>query len=256
MKFYISNLDMGRGDRVKGIVLAGGLGTRLYPLTRITNKHLLPVYNKPMIYYPIEMLVRAGIKDIMIVTGGNNAGDFLRLLGSGKQFGLSHLDYTYQEKPGGIAEALSLCEHFIGGDKMIVALGDNILEQDIKPSVVSFVEEKPGARVFLVSVDNPKEYGIATIIDNGEIVSIEEKPASPKSNLAVIGLYMYSNDVFEIIRTLKPSGRGELEITDVNNFYLRQGRLTSETIKGFWLDAGESYNALMKASIIMYRMEE
>ncbi len=240
---------------MKGVVLAGGLGTRLYPLTHITNKHLLPVYNKPMIYYSIEMLVKAGIEDIMIVTGGNNAGDFLRLLGSGKQFGLSHLDYTYQEKPGGIAQALSLCEHFIGGDKMVVALGDNILEQDIKPSVVSFSGKKIGARVFLAPVDNPKEYGIASI-DNGEIVSIEEKPDNPEGNLAVIGLYIYSNDVFEIIRTLKPSGRGELEITDVNNFYLRQGRLRSETIKGFWLDAGENYDALMKASIIMYRMEK
>lgn len=240
---------------MKGIVLAGGLGTRLYPLTRITNKHLLPVYNKPMIYYPIEMLVKAGIEDIMIVTGGNNAGDFLRLLGSGKQFGLSHIEYTYQEKPGGIAQALLLCEYFIGGDKMIVALGDNILEQDIKPSVVSFVKEKPGARIFLAPVDNPSEYGIATI-DNGKTVSIEEKPASPKSNLAVIGLYMYGSDVFEIIRTLKPSGRGELEITDVNNFYLRQGRLKSETIEGFWLDAGGNHDALMEASIIMYRMEE
>ncbi len=240
---------------MKGIVLAGGLGTRLYPLTRITNKHLLPVYNKPMIYYPIEMLAKAGIEDIMIVTGGNNAGDFLRLLGSGKQFDLSHLDYTYQEKPGGIAQALSLCEHFVGGDKVVVALGDNILEQDINSSVVSFVEEKIGARVFLAPVDNPKEYGIATM-DSGEITSIEEKPTNPASNLAVAGLYMYSNDVFEIIRTLKPSGRGELEITDVNNFYLRQGRLKSETIKGFWLDAGESYDALMEASIIMYRNEE
>ncbi len=239
---------------MKGIVLAGGLGTRLYPLTRITNKHLLPVYNKPMIYYPIEMLVRAGIKDIMIVTGGNNAGDFLRLLGSGKQFGLSHLDYTYQEKPGGIAQALSLCEHFVGNDKIIVALGDNILEQDIKSSVVSFVEEKPGARIFLAPVDNPKEYGIATMKDN-EIVSIEEKPDNPISNLAVIGLYMYSNDVFEIIKTLKPSGRGELEITDVNNFYLRQRRLKSETVKGFWLDAGESYEALLDANITLHGKE-
>ncbi len=235
---------------MKGIVLAGGLGTRLYPLTRITNKHLLPVYNKPMVYYPIEMLVLAGIEDIMIVTGGNNAGDFLRLLGSGKQFGLSHIDYTYQENPGGIAQALSLCEHFIGGDKMVVALGDNILEQDIKPSVISFSGEKIGARVFLAPVDNPKEYGIATI-DDDEIVSIVEKPTSPASNLAVIGLYMYSNDVFEIIRTLKPSGRGELEITDVNNFYLRQGRLRSETVEGFWLDAGGSYEALLEANIIL-----
>ncbi len=239
---------------MRGIVLAGGLGTRLYPLTRITNKHLLPVYNKPMIYYPIEMLVKAGIEDIMIVTGGNNAGDFLRLLGSGKQFGLSHIEYIYQEKPGGIAEALSLCEYFVGNDKMIVALGDNILEQDIKSSVVSFVEEKPGARIFLAPVDNPGEYGIATV-KNGEIISIEEKPDDPTSDLAVIGLYMYSSDVFEIIRTLKPSGRGELEITDVNNFYLRQGRLKSETVRGFWLDAGENFEALLDANIILHRKE-
>ncbi len=239
---------------MKGIILAGGLGTRLYPLTKITNKHLLPVYNKPMIYYPIETLVRAGIEDIMVVTGGNNAGDFLRLLGNGKQFGLSHLDYTYQEKPGGIAEALSLCEHFAGSSKIVVMLGDNILEQDIKPSVVSFVEEKPGSRIFLASVGKPSEYGIATV-KSGNIVSIEEKPADPVGNLAIIGLYMYSPDVFEIIKTLKPSGRGELEITDVNNFYLRQGRLHYENIEGYWLDAGESYNSLLEASIMMCSKE-
>ncbi len=238
---------------MKGVILAGGLGTRLFPLTRITNKHLLPVYNKPMIYYPIETLVRAGIEDIMIVTGGNNAGDFLRLLGNGEQFeqfGLSHLYYAYQEKPGGIAQALSLCEYFVGGDKMVVMLGDNILEQDIKPSVVSFVEEKPGSRIFLAPVGNPSEYGIAEVV-NGNIVSIEEKPTDPASDLAVIGLYMYSPDVFEIIKTLKPSDREELEITDVNNFYLKQGRLHYENIKGFWLDAGESHEALLKASIVM-----
>ncbi len=236
---------------MKGIILAGGLGTRLYPLTRITNKHLLPVYDKPMIYYPIETLVKAGIEDIMIVTGGNNAGDFLRLLGNGKQFGLSRLHYGYQEKEGGIAEALLLCEHFAGNDKIVVMLGDNLLEQDIKPSVISFAQEKPVSRIFLAPVDNPGEYGIATV-DNGNIVSIQEKPTDPVSNLAVIGLYMYPPDVFDIIKTLEPSGRGELEITDVNNFYLRQNRLYHETIEGYWMDAGESCDALLKAGIRMH----
>jgi glucose-1-phosphate thymidylyltransferase len=235
---------------MKGIILAGGLGTRLYPLTKITNKHLLPVYDRPMIYYPIQTLINAGIKDILIVTGGNNAGDFLRLLGNGKDFGLKHLNYTYQEKEGGIAEAVGLAEHFAEGERILIMLGDNIIEGNIKDAVEEFKSQREGAKILLKEVDNPKEYGIARI-KNGRIIKIEEKPKKPKSNLAVIGIYMYDNRVFDIVRTLKPSARGELEITDVNNAYLKMGELFYSTLKGFWLDAGESINALLKANKIV-----
>ena len=224
---------------MKGIVLAGGLGSRLYPLTRITNKHLLPIYDKPMIYYPIRTLVDSGIKEIMIVTGGNNAGDFLKLLGNGSEFGLRHLDFTYQEKEGGIAEAIGLCEYFAGGDKIVVILGDNILEKNIKPAVARFKKQKEGARIFLKKVSNPREYGVAEIKD-GKVTGIIEKPKRPGSGMAVIGVYMYDNGVFDIIRTLKPSRRGELEITDVNNEYIRRGKLKVKLLeRGYaWLDAG------------------
>lgn len=239
---------------MKGVVLAGGLGTRLSPLTRITNKHLLPIYKKPMIYYPIEMLVEAGISDIMLVTGGNNAGDFLRLIGNGRNFGLSHIHYTYQEGEGGIAEALGLAEDFVEDDKVVVVLGDNILEKGIKRGVEAFVQQQKGARVFLTEVENPSEYGIAQL--NGDkIAGIIEKPQDPLTNLAVVGVYMYPPDVFEIIKTLKPSGRGELEITDVNNAYIQRGELEYELIDGFWIDAGESHEALLKANVTMARYE-
>lgn len=237
---------------MKGIILAGGLGTRLYPLTKITNKHLLPVYDRPMIYYPIQTLINAGIKDILIVTGGNNAGDFLRLLGNGKDFGLKHLNYTYQEKEGGIAEAVGLAEHFAEGERVLIMLGDNIIEGNIKDAVEEFKTQRSGAKILLKEVDNPKEYGIAQI-KNGKITKIEEKPKKPKSNYAVIGIYMYDNRVFDIVRTLKPSARGELEITDVNNAYLKMDELFYSTLKGFWLDAGESINALLKANKIVAR---
>lgn len=222
---------------MKGVVLAGGLGKRLEPLTRITNKHLLPVYNRPMIYYPLQSLVDAGLSEIMLVVGGNHAGEFLRLLGNGSELGLRHLNYTYQRGEGGIAEALALAEHFIDGDHMVVILGDNIVEKSIRPHVERFATQPAGARIVLKEVEDPKRFGVAEVRD-GRVVSIEEKPSAPKSNLVVTGIYMYDPQVFEIIRTLKPSGRGELEITDVNNAYLRKGQLSYDVLDGWWTDAG------------------
>lgn len=222
---------------MKGVILAGGLGTRLAPLTRVTNKHLLPVYNKPMIYYPIECLINAGIEEIMIVTGGNDAGDFLRLLGNGNAFGLRDLHYTYQEGEGGIADALRLAENFAEGGRIAVVLGDNIIEGNIRNAVEGFRSQPNGAKLLLKEVTDPERFGVAEIRDRA-IVGIEEKPPVPKSSFAVIGIYMYDEQVFEIIRTLKPSGRGELEITDVNNEYLRRGMLTYDVLEGWWTDAG------------------
>ncbi|UCC78771.1 MAG: NTP transferase domain-containing protein [Candidatus Zixiibacteriota bacterium] len=227
---------------MKGIVLAGGLGTRLYPLTKITNKHLLPIYDKPMIYYPIQTLVNAGIKEIMIVTGGNNAGDFLKLLGNGSDFGLKHLNFTYQAREGGIAEALGLCEYFAEGEKIAVMLGDNIIEKNIKTAVSRFKKRKEGAMIFLKKVKNPGEYGVAEVA-GGKVINIVEKPRKPRSNLAVVGIYMYDNRVFDIVKTLKPSGRGELEITDVNNAYIKEGLMIFEMLRGGWADAGESIDS-------------
>ncbi|MCX8082894.1 MAG: sugar phosphate nucleotidyltransferase [bacterium] len=235
---------------MKGVVLAGGLGTRLYPLTKVTNKHLLPVYNKPMIYYPIQTLIDAGIKDILIVTGGNSAGDFLRLLGNGKEFGLKHLNYTYQEGEGGIADALSLAEHFVGNNRFVVILGDNIIEKSIKKEVEIFKKQKEGARILLKEVDNPERFGVAEIKD-GKIIRIIEKPQKTPSNLAVTGLYMYDSYAFDIIKTLKPSDRGELEITDVNNKYLEAGNLTYGILDGWWTDAG-TFESLLRANNLVY----
>lgn len=228
---------------MKGVILAGGLGTRLYPLTKITNKHLLPVYDKPMIYYPIHALVETGIEDIMIVCGGNQAGEFLRLLGNGREFGLKHLNYTYQEREGGIAEALGLCEHFVDGDKVVVFLGDNIIGESLAPAVREAEEQPDGARILLKEVDDPTDYGVARFDENGNIVEIIEKPKIPPSKFAVVGIYIYDSQVFDIIKTLKPSDRGELEITDVNNAYLRQGKLRYSILQGFWADAGASIEA-------------
>ena len=228
---------------MKGVVLAGGLGTRLHPLTKITNKHLLPVYDEPMIYYPIKALVEAGIEDIMIVCGGNHAGEFLRLLGNGREFGLKHLNYTYQEKEGGIAEALGLCEHFVDGDKVVVFLGDNIIGESLVDAVREFEKQDSGARILLKEVEDPRDYGVARFDEEGNIVEIIEKPKDPPSNYAVVGIYMYDSEVFDIIKTLKPSARGELEITDVNNAYLRRGKLKYSILKGFWADAGASIEA-------------
>ncbi|OPX32864.1 MAG: spore coat protein [Candidatus Latescibacteria bacterium 4484_181] len=232
---------------MKGVVLAGGTGSRLYPLTKITNKHLLPVFDRPMIYYPIESLVEAGIEDIMIVTGGESAGDFLRLLGNGNQFGLKDLNYTYQEKAGGIAEALGLAEHFVGEDKVVVFLGDNIIEGSIRKAVENFQRQKSGAKILLKEVDTPESYGVPEIAGD-KIVRIEEKPLHPKSPFAVIGIYMYDSRVFDIIRTLTPSSRGELEITDVNNAYIEAQEMSYEILEGWWADAGESIEALLRAN--------
>jgi glucose-1-phosphate thymidylyltransferase len=234
---------------VKGIVLAGGLGSRLNPLTKITNKHLLPVYNKPMIYYPIQTLVDAGIKEILIVTGGKYAGDFLQLLGNGKEFGLRHLDYTYQEGEGGIAAALSLAEYFVEDDPICVILGDNIYEKSVRDSAAEFMKRGRGAKIHLKRVENPQRFGVPVI--NGErIVKIEEKPKVPQSDFAVTGLYMYDQSVFDIIKTLKPSGRGELEITDVNNAYIDRGEMAYSVIDGWWSDAG-TFDSLLRTNILV-----
>jgi len=222
---------------MKGVVLAGGLGSRLFPLTKVTNKHLLPVYNEPMIYYPIKTLVNAGIEEILIVTGGNNAGEFLRLLGNGSEFGLKHLNYTYQEGEGGIAAALSLAEHFADNGKIAVVLGDNIIEKNIRKAVDIFRKQKDGARIMLKEVPDPQRFGVP-VFEQNRIVRVEEKPARPASQYAVIGIYMYDKRVFDFIKTLKPSQRGELEITDVNNFYIHDGKMERDIIDGWWSDAG------------------
>src|SRR5262245_9547892 len=234
---------------MKGIVLAGGLGTRLHPLTKITNKHLLPVYNRPMIYYPIQTLVNAGITEILVVTGGKNAGDFLELMGNGKEFGLKHLDYTYQEGEGGIAAALSLAEYFVDNDSVCVILGDNVYEKSVRASTQEFIQRGHGAKIHLKKVDNPQRFGVP-IINGNQIVKIEEKPKQPKSDYAVTGLYMYDPTVFEIIKTLKPSGRGELEITDVNNAYIERDDMTYATVEGWWSDAG-TFDSLLRTNILV-----
>ncbi len=231
---------------MKGVILAGGLGTRLHPLTKITNKHLLPVYDKPMIYYPIKTLINAGIEDILIVTGGNDAGDFLRLIGNGKEFGLKHINYTYQEGEGGIADALSLAEFFAEKENICVVLGDNIIEKNIRSAVKAFKRQKRGAKIMLKEVPDPGRFGVPEL-DGDRVVRIEEKPKFPKSKYAIIGIYMYDNTVFDIIKTLKPSDRGELEITDVNNTYINRGEMTWEILDGWWTDAG-TFGSLLKAS--------
>jgi glucose-1-phosphate thymidylyltransferase len=231
---------------MKGVVLAGGTGSRLFPITRVTNKHLLPIYDKPMVYYPIQTLVNAGIQEIMVVTGGKNAGDFLRLLGNGRDFGLKHLNYTYQEGEGGIAEALGLAEHFADGEPICVILGDNIIENNICDAVEDFAGQKQGARILLKEVSDAQRFGVAEVRGN-RIVGIEEKPSVPKSNYAVVGIYMYDATVFQKIRRLKPSGRGELEITDVNNFYVAEGSLMYEILDGWWTDAG-TFESLLRAN--------
>jgi len=230
---------------MKGIILAGGLGTRLHPLTKITNKHLLPVYDKPMIYYPIETLISAGIIDILIVTGGSSAGDFLKLLGNGKEFGLKHINYTYQEGEGGIADALRLAEHFAAGDRIVIILGDNIIEKSIKPYIKKYLNQPEGAMILLKEVADPQRFGVAEIKDD-KIIGIEEKPSQPKTNYAVTGIYMYDSRVFDIIRTLKPSRRGEYEITDVNNAYIKAGTMSYALLDGWWTDAG-TFETLFRA---------
>lgn len=239
---------------MKGIVLAGGLGKRLYPLTRVSNKHLLPVYNKPMVYYPIQTLVNAGITDILIVTGGNHAGEFLRLLGDGKEFGLKHINYTYQDGESGIADALKLAEHFTDNDKIVVILGDNIIEKDIKKSADEFRRQEKGAKILIKKADDPERFGVVEF-KGKSIVSIEEKPSKPKSEYIVTGIYMYDHRVFDIIRKLKPSRRGELEITDVNNAYLKKEELTYDILDGWWTDAG-TFESLLRANNLVAKKEE
>lgn len=234
---------------MKGVVLAGGLGSRLFPLTKITNKHLLPIYDKPMIYYPIQTLVDAGIEEILVVTGGRNSGDFLRLLANGKEFGLKRMNYAYQEGEGGIAEALSLAEHFADGESICVILGDNLVEKSIRGAVDQFRKQENGARILLKEVSDAERFGVAEI--RGEqILGIEEKPAKPKSNLAVTGIYMYDGTVFEKTRTLKPSARGELEITDVNNGYIAEGSMKFSYMDGWWTDAGTFESLLRAANLV------
>ncbi len=234
---------------MKGIVLAGGLGTRLSPLTRITNKHLLPVYDQPMIFYPIQTLVEAGLDEILVVTGGNSAGDFLQLLRNGAEFGLKHLNFAYQEGEGGIAEALKLAEEFADGAPICVILGDNILEKSIAAYVKKFRHQGSGAKILLNEVADPQRFGVP-VFDGERIVRIDEKPKEPKSSYAVTGVYMYDSRVFDIIRTLAPSQRNELEITDVNNAYIEQGDLTWEILDGWWTDAGTFESLLNAANLV------
>lgn len=234
---------------MKGIILAGGKGSRLFPLTKITNKHLLPIYDRPMIYYPIQTLVDAGIRDILIVTGGSYAGDFLQLLGTGHQLGLANLNYTYQEGEGGIADALRLAEHFADGDKVCVILGDNVIETNIRDAVLEFETQEAGAKILLKEVHDPERFGVAEIL-NGYVVNIVEKPKEPKSNYAVTGIYMYDATVFDKIKTLEPSQRGELEITDVNNAYIRERSLSYAFLEGWWTDAG-TFDSLLRASSLV-----
>ncbi|HET9015518.1 MAG TPA: sugar phosphate nucleotidyltransferase [Thermomicrobiaceae bacterium] len=231
---------------MKGIVLAGGLGSRLYPLTHATNKHLLPIYDQPMIYYPIATLVNAGIEHVMIVTGGPHAGDFLRVLRNGKHLGVRHLEYTFQEHEGGIAEALGLCEEFVDGDDVCVILGDNTTDAEIRPVVEGFAG---GALIFLSAVPDPERFGCPVFdpADPARILRIEEKPGVPSSPYAVTGLYLYDRQVFSYIQRLAPSARGELEITDVNNFYLADGALRWTELTGFWTDAG-TFESLHRAN--------
>jgi glucose-1-phosphate thymidylyltransferase len=239
---------------VKGIVLAGGLGSRLRPLTKVTNKHLLPVYDRPMIYYPLETLCRAGIREIMLVTGGNSAGDFLRLLGNGAEFGLEQIYYAYQEGERGIADALRLCEHFAGDQRVVVVLGDNIVQDDIAPYVRKFEAQPSGARILLKAVADPQRFGVP-VFDGERLVAIEEKPAHPKSNYAVTGVYMFDRRVFDFIRTLRPSQRGELEIADVHNRYIHEGDLRYDVLAGAWSDAG-TFESLFRASELALRVRQ
>ena len=234
---------------MKGIVLAGGTGSRLFPLTKITNKHLLPIYAKPMIYYPIQTLVDAGISDIMVVTGGKNSGDFLRLLANGREFGLKHIAYTYQEGEGGIAEALSLCEHFADGERICVILGDNIIEKNIRAAAEAFAQQPSGARILLKEVEDAERFGVAEFAGD-KIVGIEEKPSKPKSRYAVTGIYMYDETVFDKVRTCKPSHRNELEITDVNNAYIQEGTMSYSFLDGWWTDAGTFESLLRAANLV------
>jgi glucose-1-phosphate thymidylyltransferase len=240
---------------IKGIVLAGGLGSRLYPLTAVTNKHLLPVWNKPMIYYPIQTLVDSGVTEVMVVTGGNNAGDFLMLLGDGKELGLKHIEYAYQKGQGGIADALKLAEDFADNAKIVVVLGDNIIEKSIKTSVDKFKDQENGARILIKEVPDPQRFGVVEFDKKKNTISkIVEKPKNPKSKYAVTGVYMYDNGVFDIAKRLRPSKRGELEITDVNNAYIKAGLMQYDMLSGFWTDSG-TFESLLRANNLVARKQ-
>jgi glucose-1-phosphate thymidylyltransferase len=231
---------------MKGVVLAGGLGSRLLPCTKITNKHLLPVYDRPMIHYPLRCLVNAGIQDVLLVTGGSFAGHFLQLLGNGKELGLKELHYTYQEGEGGIADALRLAEDFADGEPLAVVLGDNIIERNIRAAAQAYLAQGGGARILLKRVPDPERFGVP-VFAGDRIVRIEEKPKQPRSKFAVTGIYFYDHQVFTLIRDLKPSERGELEISDVNNMYLERGQLAWSELAGWWTDAG-TFPSLLRAS--------
>jgi glucose-1-phosphate thymidylyltransferase len=240
---------------MKGVVLAGGKGTRLHPLTRITNKHLLPIYDRPMVTYAIEALVGAGVGELMLVTGGTHAGEFFRLFGDGHEYGVERLFYAYQEREGGIAEALGLAARFVGDDRVAVMLADNVFERSIAPAFTSFEQQERGARILLAEVGDPahlRHLGVAEL-DGDTVVGIVEKPEEPPSSYAVTGVYLYDSSVFEIIATLEPSGRGELEITDVNNWYVEQGSMAYEVVDGFWGDAGESIDAYYEVNDFVRR---
>lgn len=236
---------------MKGVILAGGTGSRLLPLTLVTNKHLLPVFDQPMIHYPIRCLLMAGIDEILVVTGGEHAGDFLRLLKNGKHLGIRHLEYAYQEGSGGIADALKLAQDFADGEKICVILGDNIIEKNVKAAAGAFREQNAGAKILLKRVPDPQRFGVAQV-EGDRITRIIEKPKQPPSDLAVTGIYFYDNEVFDICQTLKPSARGELEITDVNNEYLRRGTLTHDILDGWWTDAG-TFESLFRASTLVHQ---
>ncbi len=230
---------------MKGVILAGGSGTRLHPLTRITNKHLLPIYDRPMVNYAIEALVQAGVTELMLVTGGTHAGEFFRLLGNGHEYGIDRLFYAYQDTAGGIAEALGLAERFVDRDRCVVMLADNVVEQSLEPSVQNFEAQEGGARILLSPVGDPahlRHLGVPAL-EGGRVVRIVEKPESPPSDFAVTGIYFYDESVWEVIPTLEPSGRGELEITDVNNAFVQRGTMEYDVLEGFWGDAGESIDA-------------
>jgi glucose-1-phosphate thymidylyltransferase len=231
---------------VKGVILAGGKGTRLYPLTRITNKHLLPIYDRPMVTYAIEALVKAGVTELMLVTGGTHAGEFFRLLGDGHEYGIDRLFYAYQEEEGGIAEALGLAERFVGDDRVLVLLADNVFGRSLRPFVEHFREQERGARILLAPLEEEehlRHLGVAVVDGNGRVTQIVEKPSSPPSSYAVTGIYGYDRQVWEVVAQLEPSARGELEITDVNNWYVERGEMESDVFDGFWGDAGESIEA-------------
>ncbi len=232
---------------MKGVVLAGGKATRLRPLTKVTNKHLLPIYDQPLIYYPLQAMARAGVREVLVITNPEHAGHFIQLMGSGTEFGLK-LAYELQEEPGGLAQAVGLAESFVGRDQMLVLLGDNIFDHDLRPSVERFAAEERGAVIFGVEAEHPEQYGVIEL-DGERVVGIEEKPSAPKSHLIQAGIYMYDEHVWTHLKRLTPSGRGELEITDLNNIYVREGTMRCETLRGYWIDAGTSHDELLAANV-------